>query len=114
MTTPGYSARGLVMLNLQAGSGLLARYRPKRWWVVEGEIDFLRLCCVNPDDAVIGIRSGSIHRHSRLLDPLEDCEVIIATDADKAGSAYANLITAALFDGQMRRGVSIKRADLGG
>lgn len=79
----GPNRKGLSMLRLTEDRA--------PWVVREGEVDFLHECAVNPKSNVIGVISGSIGPELAERIPTA-ARVVIATDADKAGDAYARAL----------------------
>jgi hypothetical protein len=91
----GYSVAGLAFLDRVAHAGAVAGEMPSAI-VVEGVTDYLYACSIVPDDvAVIGGISGSWPILSRLR-WRPDARVIVATDGDGPGDAYAAAIAGEL------------------
>ena len=83
-----------------------ANTAPARAWIVEGEKKFLQLSTrIGEGEAVFGIGSG-MYTPELIARIPDDCEVIIATDADpkcQAGAKYATDIANLLAPSQRRR-----------
>lgn len=104
----GASATGLLFADPQYARPLL-RGRPseaERVLIVEGLTDYLTACsrlrAEGARTAVIGIASGSAAA-LRLLRVPEGLPIVVATDYDRAGEVYAELVAEALAPHPVRR-----------
>lgn len=88
----GHRAAELVVANRRARGMLLGLVRPRRLIVVEGEPDFVVASLHWPDDAVIGIGSGSWTPAFAARVP-RGADVIVRTHRDPAGERYAAHVT---------------------
>jgi hypothetical protein len=91
----GHRASGVVTANWRAAAMLRGETSPSRTVIVEGEPDFLARSILNPDDAVMGVMSGSWHEGFAARIPFGS-EVIVRTHVDRAGEAYAEEIIKSL------------------
>ncbi|MCP4437094.1 MAG: hypothetical protein GY913_21690 [Proteobacteria bacterium] len=91
-----HKAGGTVLANPAALAWLRARGTPQRIVVTEGEPQWLAWSVASTGSvAVVGITSGSWTQD--FADRVPDgCQVLIATDLDKAGEGYAALVRATL------------------
>lgn len=97
MCPVGFNMSGLVFACGNARQWLRGEATFKTFWVVEGEIDFLHLKTIVPEDvAIIGIKNGSVPFFHRAKFPAT-ADVIIATDFDEKGDEYAKKITQAIY-----------------
>lgn len=99
----GASAGGLLFADPRLARPIL-RGRPsaaRRVLIVEGLTDYLTACSrVEGPTAVIGVASGSAAA-LRLL--RTDLPIVVATDYDRAGEVYAELVAEALAPHPVRR-----------
>ena len=92
----GHTARGLVMANIPAQNMLdLHDDTTAPVVITEGEIDFLTACWKWPKYPVFGVRSGSWEASHGERVP-RGRRVVIRTDHDTAGDAYAERIAKTL------------------
>ncbi len=85
----GFKTGALVAANYRAVAMLRGEDRPSRVVIVEGEPDTLARSTLSPDDAVIGIMSGSWNDGFSARVPF-GCEVVVRTHLDPAGERYAD------------------------
>lgn len=89
---PGGHRASDVVMACDLGIAMLAgTHAPTRVVIVEGEPDFLTWCARPVAVARLGIVSGSWSRTMAMRFP-KGAEVIVRTDADRAGDKYANEI----------------------
>jgi len=81
-----------------------------KFWIVEGEMDFLCLKSVTKDP-VIGVKNGSMKFFRHFKFP-EDSEVVIATDNDTKGDMYAKKIAQEIYPATLYRLVLDGHTDL--
>jgi hypothetical protein len=93
----GHRTSALVLANDVAVAMLRGTAFPGRVVVVEGEPDWLVRSVLNPDEAVIGILSGSWTEHFAARVPY-GAEVIVRTHLDPAGERYARAVIGSLLD----------------
>lgn len=97
----GGDTRGLVMASKLARAMLRGETEPRRLLIVEGLTDYL-WAAQDPTIAVLGIASGvDLAPLSRRL--RRGMTIVIATDPDPAGDAYAQTVAAQLAPHPVRR-----------
>jgi hypothetical protein len=84
----GFKASGLVLANERGRAVLSGELRIFRLLITEGEPDTIVRSVVNPDEAIVGIVSGSWNDDFARRVPYGS-EVIIRTHTDEAGDKYA-------------------------
>ena len=95
LTPGGTSTSGLVLACPAARLLLSGQGSASRIAITEGETDFLTACLAWPDLAVFGIWSGAWTADLAARIP-DGAAVLVATDHDPAGDAYAGQITRSL------------------
>tara|TARA_Y100001937_G_scaffold128744_1_gene207498 strand:+ start:991 stop:3876 length:2886 start_codon:yes stop_codon:yes gene_type:complete len=91
MCPAGFSMDGLFFANTTMRQFLLKEYNSNRFWIVEGEMDFLAITSKQANEPVMGIKNGSFSAFDHIAFPA-GAEVIIATHNDTAGNEYAKKI----------------------
>ena len=97
MCPAGFSMDGLFFANEPMRKFLKGEQSYPRFWIVEGEMDFLCLdektrTSPYPDDQpIMGIKNGSFSAYQYIRYPI-NAEIIIATDNDTKGNEYATRI----------------------
>lgn len=94
----GHRMSGLVLANRPGVAMLMGKARPRRLGVVEGEPDATVWMIQAPDEAVLGVFSGSWRTGNFAAKVPSGCEVVIRTHADEAGDRYAREVVATLED----------------
>ena len=87
----GYRASGLVLANTRAQRWLRGDARPSQIVITEGEPDFLARSVAFPNEAAVGIGSGSWTQDFAERVPMGS-EVALMTHIDPAGDRYADEI----------------------
>jgi len=90
MCPAGYSMQGLFFANSSTLEFLRNKTQFQRFWIVEGEIDFLTMD-QQVNDPVIGIKNSSISALAGIQFP-KDADIIVCTHNDEAGEKYAKKI----------------------
>lgn len=109
----GFSMSGLVFACRNTVRYLRGEESFKKFWIVEGEIDFLTLKSMPDfkDICVIGIKNGSIPFFKEMKFPAA-AEVVIATDNDEKGNEYAIKIAQEIYPAKPQRLDLGKYADI--
>ena len=92
----GYSMSGLFFACEQMRQFLRNESSFNRFWIVEGEMDFICLKSKGVTNPVMGIKNGSIPAFRQFKFPAAS-EVIIATHNDEKGDEYAEKIAKAIY-----------------
>lgn len=92
----GHKAAGLTLANDGAVAMLRGELNPELVLIVEGESDWVTMCC-RTDEPVLGVGSGFwTQEHANQIP--DKARVMILTDNDEAGDRYAKAIAESIGD----------------
>jgi predicted P-loop ATPase len=98
----GYSMSGLFFACEQMRKFLRNESSFTKFWIVEGEMDFISLKARGATNPVMGIKNGSLSAFQQFKFPAVS-EIIIATHNDQKGDEYAEKIAKAIYPIQPKR-----------
>ena len=91
-----FSMSGLFFADSNMRSYLKGDESFSKFWIVEGEMDFVSLLSKQSHYPVIGIKNGSLNAFKQFKFPA-GAEIVIATDNDEKGDEYAAKIAKAIY-----------------